>query len=116
VALLNFGPLLDSARQVADAHDYTLVDMRFVKPLDSDMIERLASQHELLVTLEDHAIQGGAGSAVAEFCSEAALDTALLLLGIPDRWINHASRAEQLAECGLDAAGIETAIRQRLQG
>lgn len=116
VALLNFGPLLETARQVADADDYTLVDMRFVKPLDSDMIERLANQHELLVTLEDHAIQGGAGSAVAEFCSEAALDTELLLLGIPDRWISHASRAEQLAECGLDAAGIETAIRQRLQG
>jgi 1-deoxy-D-xylulose-5-phosphate synthase len=116
VALLNFGPLLDSARQVADTNGYTLVDMRFVKPLDSCMVEQLAGEHELLVTLEDHAIQGGAGSAVAEFCTQAALDTELLLLGIPDRWIGHASRSEQLAECGLDTAGIETAIRQRLQG
>jgi 1-deoxy-D-xylulose-5-phosphate synthase len=116
VALLNFGPLLDSARQVADTNGYTLVDMRFVKPLDSCMVEQLADEHELLVTLEDHAIQGGAGSAVAEFCTQAALETELLLLGIPDRWIGHASRSEQLAECGLDTAGIETAIRQRLQG
>ena len=116
VALLNFGPLLDSARQVADMNGYTLVDMRFVKPLDSCMVEQLADEHELLVTLEDHAIQGGAGSAVAELCTQAALDTELLLLGIPDRWIGHASRSEQLAECGLDTAGIETAIRQRLQG
>lgn len=116
VALLNFGPLLDSARQVADTNGYTLVDMRFVKPLDSCMVEQLADEHELLVTLEDHAIQGGAGSAVAELCTQAALDTELLLLGIPDRWIGHASRSEQLAECGLDTAGIETAIRQRLQG
>jgi 1-deoxy-D-xylulose-5-phosphate synthase len=116
VALLNFGPLLDSARQVADTSGYTLVDMRFVKPLDSCMVEQLADEHELLVTLEDHAIQGGAGSAVAELCTQAALDTELLLLGIPDRWIGHASRSEQLAECGLDTAGIETAIRQRLQG
>ena len=114
VALLNFGPLLAEAQQVADAQDFTLVDMRFVKPLDGDAVARLAASHELLVTVEDHAIQGGAGSAVAEYCQAAGLETRLLMLGIPDRWIAHASRREQLAECGLDAAGIETAIRQRL--
>jgi 1-deoxy-D-xylulose-5-phosphate synthase len=114
VALLNFGPLLASARQVAERNGYTLVDMRFVKPLDQRRIERLAKQHELLVTLEDHAVAGGAGAAVAEFCSAAGLETRLLLLGIPDRWIGHASRRQQLAECGLDASGIEAAIRRRL--
>ena len=114
VALLNFGPLLDNALAAAQAHDYTLVDMRFVKPLDETRIREISARHTLLVTLEDHAVQGGAGAAVAEFCSQAALTTELLLLGIPDRWINHASRKEQLAACGLDAAGIETSIRQRL--
>ncbi len=114
VALLNFGPLLTAAQQVADANDYTLVDMRFVKPLDSDRVDQLANNHELLVTLEDHAIQGGAGSAVAEYLQQAGMPISLLMLGIPDRWIAHASRGEQLAECGLDAAGIEASIRQRL--
>ena len=115
VALLNFGPLLNAALQVAEARDYTLVDMRFVKPLDQKQIRQLADTHQLLVTLEDHAISGGAGSAVAEFCSEAALDADLLLLGVPDRWISHASREEQLAECGLDPDGIDAAIRRHLQ-
>ncbi len=114
VALLNFGPLLDTASKVAEANDYTLVDMRFVKPLDAEAISQLAGDHELLVSIEDHAVQGGAGSAVAEYLQQARLNTDLLMLGIPDRWIAHASRAEQLAECGLDAAGIETSIRQQL--
>ncbi|WP_417533511.1 1-deoxy-D-xylulose-5-phosphate synthase [Marinobacterium stanieri] len=114
VALLNFGPLLDTASKVAEANDFTLVDMRFVKPLDAEAISQLAGDHELLVSIEDHAVQGGAGSAVAEYLQQARLNTDLLMLGIPDRWIAHASRAEQLAECGLDAAGIETSIRQQL--
>jgi 1-deoxy-D-xylulose-5-phosphate synthase len=114
VALLNFGPLLPAAQQVADKHDYTLIDMRFVKPLDQQAIEALAQTHLLLVTLEDHATIGGAGAAVSEYLHTQRLDTELLMLGIPDRWIEHASRAEQLAECGLDAAGIESAIDERL--
>ncbi len=114
VALLNFGPLLETAQQVAEANDYTLVDMRFVKPLDEDVLKQIAASHELLVTLEDHAVQGGAGSAVTEYLQSAGLTMPVLMLGIPDRWIAHASRSEQLAECGLDAAGIEASIRQRL--
>ncbi|GGB98738.1 1-deoxy-D-xylulose-5-phosphate synthase [Marinobacterium zhoushanense] len=113
-AILNFGPLLPNAQTVADALDLTLVDMRFVKPLDSELIERLAADHELLVTLEDHALMGGAGSAVAEYLQQQTVNTPLLLLGVPDRWIEHASRAEQLKECGLDADGIRRAIEQRL--
>ncbi|WP_027858979.1 1-deoxy-D-xylulose-5-phosphate synthase [Marinobacterium jannaschii] len=115
-AILNFGPLLPAARQVAQQQGYTLVDMRFVKPLDHARIEQLAASHELLVTLEDHAIQGGAGSAVGEYLHRSRLTMPLLQLGIPDRWIEHASRGQQLAECGLDAAGISAAISQRLTG
>ncbi|MBV1787441.1 1-deoxy-D-xylulose-5-phosphate synthase [Marinobacterium sp. D7] len=112
--ILNFGPLLPQAQRVADALDLTLVDMRFVKPLDGELIERLAAEHELLVTLEDHAVMGGAGSAVAEYLQQRSSHTPLLLLGVPDRWIEHASRGEQLRECGLDAEGIQRAIEQRL--
>ncbi|MBP0050066.1 1-deoxy-D-xylulose-5-phosphate synthase [Marinobacterium sp. AK62] len=114
VALLNFGPLLTETLQVAERCDYTLVDMRFVKPLDSARVQQLAREHELLVSVEDHAIQGGAGSAVAEQLQQQGQQTPLLMLGIADRWVAHASREEQLAECGLDAAGIEASIRQRL--
>jgi len=113
-AILNFGPLLPQAQSVADALDLTLVDMRFVKPLDTDLLDRLAAEHELLVTLEDHALIGGAGSAVAEYLERKGLTTELLSLGVPDRWIEHASRAEQLQECGLDAEGIRAAIESRL--
>ena len=113
-ALLNFGPLLPAAKEAAEALDLTLVDMRFVKPLDHDAIDQLAAKHELLVTLEDHALQGGAGSAVGEYLHQAAITTPLLQLGIPDLWIEHAKRNEQLAECGLDANGIITTIQQRL--
>ncbi|PSL14158.1 1-deoxy-D-xylulose-5-phosphate synthase [Marinobacterium halophilum] len=116
VALLNFGPLLAATQQVAETNDYTLVDMRFVKPLDTAVINRMAAAHDLLVTVEDHARQGGAGSAVVEYAQDAGLTTPVLRLGIPDYWIAHAGRDEQLAECGLNAAGIEASIRQRLQG
>lgn len=116
VALLNFGPLLETAQQIANQHNYTLVDMRFVKPLDQQQINSLLENHSLLVTLEDHSITNGAGSAVSEYLHthHSADDTELLTLGIPDRWISHASRNEQLAACGLNQAGIEKSILQRL--
>ncbi|WP_432697373.1 1-deoxy-D-xylulose-5-phosphate synthase [Marinobacterium sp. YM272] len=113
-AILNFGPLLPQAQQAAEQLDLTLVDMRFVKPLDTGVIDRLTDTHELIVTLEDHAIAGGAGSAVGEYLQSRGVQTLLLQLGIPDRWIEHASRGAQLAECGLDTDGIKTAIEQRL--
>ncbi|WP_020681949.1 1-deoxy-D-xylulose-5-phosphate synthase [Marinobacterium rhizophilum] len=113
-ALLNFGPLLPQAQAAAEALDLTLVDMRFVKPLDESRITELAASHHLLVTLEDHAIQGGAGSAVAEYLQASNLHGNLLCLGVPDRWIEHASRAEQLVDCGLSADQIETRIAARL--
>ena len=114
VALLNFGPLLKTAQAVADSQNYSLVDMRFVKPLDGKMVEKLTNNHQLLVTLEDHSIIGGAGSEVSEYLHQIKSNTPLLTLGIPDKWIGHATREEQLAECGLDQAGIAQAIENAL--
>ncbi|NVK41843.1 MAG: 1-deoxy-D-xylulose-5-phosphate synthase [Oceanospirillaceae bacterium] len=114
-ALLNFGPLLPRAQAVAEALDLTLVDMRFVKPLDEARVRELTTSHDLLVTLEDHALAGGAGSAVAEFMASDRLASELLCLGIPDRWIEHGSRDEQLEDCGLSEAQIRAAIEARLQ-
>lgn len=115
IAILAFGTTLAPALQAAAALDASVADMRFVKPLDANLIRELATTHELLVTVEEHAVMGGAGSAVNEFLAQANLHTATLNLGIPDAFIEHASPAEMLAECGLDAAGIEASIRQRLQ-
>ncbi|MFJ3486945.1 1-deoxy-D-xylulose-5-phosphate synthase [Pseudomonas sp. NPDC090202] len=114
VALLVFGPALQDALKVAETLDATVADMRFVKPLDSTLIRDLADSHELLVTIEENSIMGGAGSAVAEFLAEEHLLKPLLHLGLPDRFVEPAKPAEMLAECGLDAAGIEAAVRQRL--
>jgi 1-deoxy-D-xylulose-5-phosphate synthase len=84
--------------------------MRFVKPLDGALIEELAARHERLVTLEDNAVRGGAGSAVGEYLASRGLTVPLLQLGIPDRFIGHGSREQLLAASGLDAAGIKAAI------
>lgn len=106
IAFLAFGAPLTQSLQAAHQIDATVADMRFVKPIDKELIVRLAQEHELLVTLEDNAIQGGAGSAVLEVLAEAGLSTKTLLIGIPDRYIEHASPEEQYCECGLDAASI----------
>ncbi len=115
VAILSFGALLDNARQAATALDATLVDMRWVKPLDTDLIDQLATQYDLLVTLEDHQTATGAGTAVSEHLHQAAAPCDLLLLGIDDCFILHGNRDQLLSDQGLDATGIETAIRQRLE-
>lgn len=109
-AILNFGPLLAAAAEAAEQLNLSLVDMRFVKPLDQALIDQLIITHPLLITLEDHAIAGGAGAAVSEYLHARQYPNQLLCLGIPDRWIEHATRAEQLAECGLDSQGIIAAI------
>ena len=113
-ALLNFGPLLPAAKHAAEQLDLTLVDMRFVKPLDTALIDQLLETHSGLITLEDHAIQGGAGSAVAEYIQQAQHNCRLLQLGVPDLWIDHATRGEQLSTCGLDTEGIIHQIQQHL--
>ena len=114
VALLVFGVQLAEALKVGDTLDATVVDMRFVKPLDQDLVRQLAAEHELLVTIEENSIMGGAGSAVSEFLASEAIVKPLLHLGLPDRYVEHAKPGEMLAECGLDEAGIEAAVRKRL--
>ncbi|HBN8229635.1 TPA: 1-deoxy-D-xylulose-5-phosphate synthase [Pseudomonas aeruginosa] len=114
VALLVFGVQLAEAIKVAESLDATVVDMRFVKPLDEALVRELAGSHELLVTIEENAVMGGAGSAVGEFLASEGLEVPLLQLGLPDYYVEHAKPSEMLAECGLDAAGIEKAVRQRL--
>jgi 1-deoxy-D-xylulose-5-phosphate synthase len=111
IALLLFGSLLPQAQAAAEELDATLVNMRFVKPLDEAMIRELAQSHDLLVTLEDNAVMGGAGSAVNEYLHAAELPVAVLNLGLPDEYIDHAQREEQLAACGLDADGIVKRVR-----
>lgn len=114
VALLVFGVQLAEAMKVAESLDATVVDMRFVKPLDEALVRELAGSHELLVTIEENAVMGGAGSAVGEFLASEGLEVPLLQLGLPDYYVEHAKPSEMLAECGLDAAGFEKAVRQRL--
>ncbi len=111
IAILLFGSLLAEAQQVAATLDATLVNMRFVKPLDEALITELAQTHSLLVTLEDNAVQGGAGSAVNEFLHAHELSVAVMNIGIPDQYVEHALREEQIVECGLDAPSLIARIR-----
>ncbi len=113
IALLAFGALVMPATVVADNLDATLVNMRFVKPLDEALILQLAKSHAGLVTLEDNAIAGGAGSGVAELLAAHGIQVPLLQLGLADTFLEHASREQLLTEAGLDAAGIEHAVRTR---
>ncbi|QLB18429.1 1-deoxy-D-xylulose-5-phosphate synthase [Mannheimia granulomatis] len=112
VAIINFGALLDEAKVVAEKYDYTLVDMRFVKPLDEILLQKMVDSHELLVTLEENAIQGGAGSFVNEYLQNIGKIKPLVMLGIPDFFVPQATQAEAYAELGLDAKGIEAKIQK----
>ena len=113
VAILVFGTLLYPVLQAAQALNATVVNMRWAKPLDTDLLLKVASAHEMLVTVEEGAIMGGAGSAVAEALQAAGLLTPLLQLGLPDEFSNHGDPARLLAMLGLDAAGITQSIRTR---
>jgi 1-deoxy-D-xylulose-5-phosphate synthase len=114
VAILNFGTLLDSAMQAADSLNATVADMRFVKPLDEDLVLELAEKHDLLVTLEENVVAGGAGSAVTECLNNREVMLPILQLGLPDRFVDHGKHGELLKECGLDPEGIRNAIASRL--
>ena len=116
VALLAFGALVPTAEAVADALSLSCVNMRFVKPLDREMILDLASSHAGLVTLEDNALMGGAGSAIAELLAEEGITIPILHLGLPDAYLDHASREDLLAQSGLDVAGVRAAIVKRWPG
>jgi 1-deoxy-D-xylulose-5-phosphate synthase len=112
LAILVFGTLLTPALAIAERLDATLVNMRFVKPLDEDLVVSLAARHRALITIEENATQGGAGSAVGELLASEGLQLPLLQLGIPDRFIEHGSRDGCLAAAGLDAAGLSASIER----
>jgi 1-deoxy-D-xylulose-5-phosphate synthase len=112
LALLVFGTLLDPSQKIAERLDATLVNMRFVKPLDEDLVIALAAQHRAIVTIEENAVAGGAGSAVGELLASAGLQVPLLQVGIPDRFIEHGSRESCLAAAGLDAAGLSARVER----
>jgi 1-deoxy-D-xylulose-5-phosphate synthase len=114
VALLAFGSLVTVARKVAETMDATLADMRFVKPLDRDLIVELAQTHDYLVTLEENVVMGGAGSAVSELLSELEINKPTLHLGLPDRFVEHGDPAVLLARCGLDLDGILSSLKKFL--
>lgn len=114
VAILCFGTLLGQALIAADELNASVANMRFVKPLDEELILDLARSHDLLVTLEENTVLGGAGSAVNEFIAAKGLNNSLLNLGLPDRFIEHGKPNELLQECGLDNQGILKAIQERL--
>ena len=111
VAILVFGTLLKAAEKSAEALNATLVDMRFVKPLDEALIKELAGTHQLLVTVEENVIKGGAGSAVNEFLAAIKSEVKVINLGLPDKFLDHGKSEQMLAECGLDSVGITAAIK-----
>ena len=113
LAILSFGTLLPVAETIGRALDLTVVNMRFVKPLDAELLRELSRHHEGFVTLEDNAVEGGAGSAVAEFFAAEGITTAMLQLGLPDAFLDHASREQLLEQCGLDIDGVQAAILKR---
>ena len=113
VALLAFGSMLSPALAAADELDATVANMRFVKPIDRELIIALAAEHSLLVSVEENAVIGGAGSEVERVLEEAAGPASLLRLGIPDHFIEHGEQALLLAEIGLDRDGIVRAVRAR---
>jgi len=112
IALLAFGSMVGTALEVASELDASVANMRFAKPLDRDLILQLAARHELLVSLEENAVMGGAGSEIARTLHEAGVSTRLLQIGLPDRFVDHGDQAQLLAEVGLDARSILKRIEE----
>ena len=114
IAILSFGSMLTASLQAAEALNATVANMRFVKPLDTALIQQLANSHDLIVTVEENALMGGAGAAVLEAMQALNLMNATLCLGLPDTFIEHGVHENMLSECGLDATGIINAIQLKL--
>ncbi|NQZ53025.1 MAG: 1-deoxy-D-xylulose-5-phosphate synthase [Piscirickettsiaceae bacterium] len=112
VAILAFGAMVEPAITAAEALDATVVNMRFVKPLDTKVIAEIANSHDLIVTIEENSLLGGAGSAVAEFLLSLDNSTSIEIMGLPDKFLDHGDHKQMLADCGLDAKGIITAVQK----
>ena len=115
IALLGFGCMVQPAMEIADSLEATVVNMRFVKPLDEPLLIQIADSHDILVTLEDNVVAGGAGSAVNEFLQSRQINTPILNIGLPDAFIEHGSREECLSDAGLDKEGIHKTIATYLK-
>ncbi len=114
VAILSFGSMLAAALEAGEALNATVANMRFVKPVDRDLAFRLASSHDVIVTVEESVIAGGAGSAVSEALAADGLAVAIMMLGLPDAFVEHGDTQQLIADCGLDSAGIVRSVRARL--
>jgi 1-deoxy-D-xylulose-5-phosphate synthase len=108
--ILAFGSMVAPSTALAELHDATLVNMRFVKPLDEELVCRLADSHDRIVTVEENAVAGGAGSAVSECLAAHGIEREVRHIGIPDSFIEHGSREDCLAMAGLDTAGLERGL------
>ncbi len=115
IAILAFGSMLSPALDAAEDLNATVANMRFVKPLDDELVLKLALSHDLIVTVEENTIQGGAGSAVVESLLKQNVTTNVMQLGLPDRFIDHGDSTAMLKECGLDSAGIAASISERFR-
>ena len=115
VAILSFGTLLTAAQEAGEKLNASVADMRFVKPLDTELIDQLAATHSLIVTVEENVIAGGAGSAVTEYLHQRGENVAVLQLGLPDTFVDHGNHLTLLSQLGLDAEGIVQSIQQQLQ-
>ena len=113
MAILAFGSMVHPAIEAANAINATVANMRFIKPLDTELVKSLAATHDVLITVEEGCTMGGAGSAVAEALSEAGIQIPIQILGLPDKFIDHGDVHLLLSQCGLDAKGIESSIRTR---
>jgi len=114
VAILAFGSMLAPALEAAEQLNATVANMRFVKPLDRELVFKLATTHDVIVTVEENVVMGGAGSAVAESLAADGLAVPVLMLGLPDKFVEHGDPQVLLSDCGLDAAGITRAVRERM--
>ncbi|MGB2256002.1 MAG: 1-deoxy-D-xylulose-5-phosphate synthase [Spongiibacter marinus] len=115
VAILSFGTLLTATQKAGEKLNASVADMRFVKPLDTELIDQLAATHSLIVTVEENVIAGGAGSAVTEYLHQRGVNVAVLQLGLPDTFVDHGNHQTLLSQLGLDAEGIAQSIQQQLQ-
>ena len=114
IAILSFGNCLEMGSEVAEALDATLIDMNFVKPIDEERIKKISTEFKLIVSLEENVIKGGAGSAIAEILSQSNESAALLIMGLPDEFIDHGDQSQQKVLIGLNKDAVIGSIKEKL--